>query len=91
MTAYVVVLYMGLTPDYAYENVCEGLMNKLRKNKYHLETGFVGTPYLCHVLSENGMNDVAYHLLLEKGYPGMAVRGAHGSDHCMGTLELRYA
>ena len=24
MTAYVVVLYMGLTPDYAYENVCEG-------------------------------------------------------------------
>ena len=70
MTAYVVVLYMGLTPDYAYENVCEGLMNKLRKNRYHLETGFVGTPYLCQVLSENGMNDLAYHLLLEKGYPG---------------------
>lgn len=70
MTAYVVVLYMGLVPEYAYENVCRGLMNKLKKNKYHLETGFVGTPYLCRVLSENGMNDLAYHLLLEKGYPG---------------------
>lgn len=70
MTAYVVVLYMGLTPDYARENVCRGLLNKLKKNRYHLNTGFVGTPYLCRVLSENGMNDLAYHLLLEKGFPG---------------------
>lgn len=70
MTAYVVVLYMGLTPDYAYEKVCKGLLNKLKKNRYHLNTGFVGTPYLCRMLSENGMNDLAYHLLLEKGYPG---------------------
>lgn len=70
MTAYVVVLFMGLTPDYAYEKVCKGLLNKLKKNFYHLETGFVGTPYLARVLSENGMNELSYHLLLEKGYPG---------------------
>lgn len=69
-TAYVVVLYMGLTPDYAYEKVCRGLLNRLKKNFYHLDTGFVGTPYLCRMLSENGMNDLAYHLLQEKGYPG---------------------
>ncbi|MGN0361639.1 MAG: family 78 glycoside hydrolase catalytic domain [Bilifractor sp.] len=70
MTAYVVVLYMGLTPDYALENVRKGLLNKLARNNYHLETGFVGTPYLMRVLSDNGMNDCAYHLLLEKGFPG---------------------
>lgn len=70
MTAYVVVLYMGLTPDFAYEQTKKGLFEKLRRNRYHLETGFVGTPYLCRVLSDNGMNDMAYHLLLEKGYPG---------------------
>lgn len=70
MTAYVVVLYMGLTPDFAYEKVCKGLKNRLKKNFYHLDTGFVGTPYLCRVLSENGMNELAYHLLMEKGYPG---------------------
>ena len=69
-TAYVVVLYMGLTPDFAYEKVCRGLLNRLKKNFYHLDTGFVGTPYLCRMLSENGMNDLAYHLLQEKGYPG---------------------
>ncbi len=70
MTAYVVVLYMGLTPDFALEKVRRGLLNRLKKNRYHLDTGFVGTPYLCRVLSENGMNEVAYHLLMEKGYPG---------------------
>ena len=70
MTAYVVVLYMGLTPDFALEKVRSGLLNKLARNRYHLETGFVGTPYLMRVLSDNGMNDCAYHLLLEKGFPG---------------------
>lgn len=70
MTAYVVVLYMGLTPDFAHEATCKGLLKKLKENRYHLNTGFVGTPYLCRVLSENGMNDIAYHLLLEKGFPG---------------------
>lgn len=69
-TAYVVALYMGLTPEFAYEKVCRGLLNRLKKNFYHLDTGFVGTPYLCRMLSENGMNDLAYHLLQEKGYPG---------------------
>ncbi|MDO4337759.1 MAG: family 78 glycoside hydrolase catalytic domain [Eubacteriales bacterium] len=70
MTAHVVVLYMGLTPEFAYKKTCEGLLELLKKNKYHLNTGFVGTPYLCPVLSENGMNDIAYRLLMEKGYPG---------------------
>lgn len=70
MTAHVVVLYMGLTPDFAYEKTCAGLLEILKKNKYHLNTGFVGTPYLCPVLSQNGMNDIAYRLLMEKGFPG---------------------
>nr|MCR5625796.1 family 78 glycoside hydrolase catalytic domain [Lachnospiraceae bacterium] len=70
MTAYVIVLYFGLTPEEYKERVRRGLLRKLQRNRYHLETGFVGTPYLCRVLSENGMNDLAYHLLMEKGYPG---------------------
>ena len=70
MTAYVVVLYMGLCPEEYKERARLGLLSKLKKNFYHLETGFVGTPYLCRVLSGNGMNELAYRLLLEKGYPG---------------------
>lgn len=70
MTAYVLTLYLGLVPEENRERACEGLLGRLKKNRYHLGTGFVGTPYLCRVLTENGMNDLAYHLLLEKGYPG---------------------
>ena len=69
-TAHVAALYFGLVPDGALERTRRGLMNRLQKNFYHLDTGFVGTPYLCRVLSENGMNELAYHLLMEKGYPG---------------------
>lgn len=35
----------------------------------HLMTGFVGTPYLLHALSENGYQDIAYSLLLREEFP----------------------
>ena len=35
-----------------------------------LKTGFVGTPLLGNVLTENGMSDLAYHLLLNEEFPG---------------------
>lgn len=70
MTAYVLALYMGLFPEGKERLTEEGLYRKLRENHYHLETGFVGTPYLLRVLSEHGMNDLAYHLLLTEEYPG---------------------
>lgn len=35
----------------------------------HLQTGFLGTPYLLHALSENGYGDLAYELLLRREYP----------------------
>jgi alpha-L-rhamnosidase len=34
-----------------------------------LTTGFLGTPHLCHVLSNNGHLDVAYALLVQETYP----------------------
>lgn len=35
-----------------------------------LKTGFTGMPLMCPILSENGMNDLAYTLLLNEDYPG---------------------
>ena len=35
-----------------------------------LKTGFVGTPLLGNVLTENGMEDIAMKLLLNEEYPG---------------------
>ncbi len=46
-------------------------LEKLFKDSGHkLRTGFVGTPLLCNVLSENGYDDLAYELLLNEEYPG---------------------
>ena len=45
------------------------LIARLNKDKTHLRTGFVGTPYLCRVLSNIGANDLAYRLLLNEDYP----------------------
>lgn len=45
------------------------LRKKLEANKMYLNTGFVGTAYLCRALSENGANDCAYTLFLNDNYP----------------------
>jgi alpha-L-rhamnosidase len=36
----------------------------------YLQTGFVGTPYALHVLSDIGRTDLAYRLLERTDYPG---------------------
>jgi alpha-L-rhamnosidase len=68
-TGYVLALFMGLVPDAFYERVKDDFITRLRKDKVHLRTGFVGTPYLCRVLSNIGANEYAYKLLLNEDYP----------------------
>ncbi|MBR3767380.1 MAG: family 78 glycoside hydrolase catalytic domain [Clostridia bacterium] len=65
-TACVLALHFGL-----YNNK-EPLAQQLTDlvNSYgHLTTGFVGTPYLLHVLSDIGENELAYKLLLRDEFP----------------------
>jgi alpha-L-rhamnosidase len=45
------------------------LVEDIKSRKNHLSTGFLGTPYLCKVLSDNGRADVAYDLLFQETYP----------------------
>jgi len=45
------------------------LADMIRQNGTKLKTGFTGTPYLLHALSDNGYADLAYDLLLQKEYP----------------------
>lgn len=68
-TAYILALFMDLVPEGKRERVINDLRERLVKDKVHLKTGFVGTPYICRVLSENGYNDLAYTLLLNEDYP----------------------
>jgi alpha-L-rhamnosidase len=68
-TAAVVSLFMDLMADKDRERVAARLHALLKANNFYLKTGFVGTPYLCRVLSANGYNDTAYKLLLNEQFP----------------------
>ena len=45
------------------------LAERIRIDNCKLTTGFVGTPVLCPALSENGLNEYAYTLLLQTECP----------------------
>ncbi len=66
-TGYVLALHFHLTP--MRERAVEELVRLIREKGNHLTTGFVGTPYLCKTLSDNGYGELAYELLLQKTYP----------------------
>lgn len=68
-TAYVLALHFDLLPEYLRPLAAKRLAEEIRQGQYHLTTGFVGTPYLCHVLSRYGYTDVAYELLNQESYP----------------------
>ena len=68
-TAYVLALQFGLLPEPLRAKAAAHLVDDIRRRENHLSTGFLGTPYLCHVLSDHGYTDVAYDLLLQKSYP----------------------
>lgn len=68
-TAQIVTLYFGLAPKQYRKNVISDLLRLLEKENGHLVTGFVGTPYFCHALSQNGCLDEAYDLLLKDDFP----------------------
>lgn len=46
------------------------LLKLFEESGNKLKTGFVGTPLLCNVLSDNGLDSLAYGLLLNEEYPG---------------------
>jgi alpha-L-rhamnosidase len=68
-TAHILSLMFGLVPEEYKERTIKGLIKLLDDNDGHLQTGFLGTPYFCHVLSRNGRLKEAYDLLLKEDYP----------------------
>lgn len=67
-TAHVLALAYGLAPD--RERMQKGLRHQFARSGNRLRTGFTGTPLLCPTFSENGMDDLAYEVLLREDFPG---------------------
>ncbi len=68
-TAYVLALNFDMLPESLRNQAAARLAENVKSYGNHLTTGFLGTPYLCHVLSRYGYTDVAYKLLLQDTYP----------------------
>ncbi len=66
-TSYAVPLQARLFND--NELAVKRLVESVEDNDYILNTGFIGTPYLCLSLSEGGRDDVAYKLFEQTEYP----------------------
>jgi alpha-L-rhamnosidase len=68
-TAYVLALHFSLLDAAETDAAFSSLVRDIEARGYHLATGFVGTPYLMHVLTHHGRLDLAYRLLLQTTPP----------------------
>jgi alpha-L-rhamnosidase len=64
-------LYFDMIPGKSKKKVLQNTANIITvKNKGHLSTGLVGVQWLMRGLTENGMENLAYHLAANTTYPG---------------------
>jgi alpha-L-rhamnosidase len=68
-TAYVLALNFDMLPESLRPLIAQRLVDNIKDYGIQLTTGFLGTPYLCHVLTRFGYDDIAYKLLFRDEYP----------------------
>ena len=87
-TEHCVALCLGLAED--PQKTADSLA-KLVQTAGRMETGFVGTPYLLHALSDYGYGELAYELLLREEYPSWLYSVTKGAttvwEHWDGIME----
>ncbi|MBD5495391.1 MAG: family 78 glycoside hydrolase catalytic domain [Lachnospiraceae bacterium] len=66
---YVRPLYMGLLSEKDAKTAAKDLNELVSRNNYHLNTGFLTTPWLCRVLADYGYIETAYKVLLQEDTP----------------------
>ena len=88
-TEHVLAVHFRLAED--LRSTADALADMVIRDGKQLRTGFVGTPYLLHVLSNYGHHELAYDLLLRKAYPGWLYSVGKGAttiwEHWDGIME----
>lgn len=67
--AIAIILHFNLCDEKDKQKLVNALVELIDLNGMRMTTGFLGTPYLLHALSENGRSDIAYKLLLQEKAP----------------------
>ncbi|MFO7611498.1 MAG: family 78 glycoside hydrolase catalytic domain [Clostridia bacterium] len=68
-TGLILALLFNLVEDKHRKELIEKLEKNIKRHNDHMVAGFVGASYLSHVLSGNGLHELAGKLLLQKNYP----------------------
>lgn len=76
---YVRPIAFGLLDGKEAQTAADTLANMVAENNYHLNTGFLATPYLCRVLADYGHTETAYKLLLQDTCPSWLYPVKHGA------------
>lgn len=76
---YVRPIAFGLLDEAESQAAADQLAKMVADNNYHLNTGFLSTPFLCRVLSDYGHTDTAYRLLLQDTVPSWLYPVKHGA------------
>lgn len=82
-TAYVLAIHADLFDEHEVPCAAGHLVSDIEARGGHLSTGFLGTPYVLHVLSRTGHLDVAYRLLLQDKFPSWLYPLLHGEATTM--------
>lgn len=78
-TAITLIVHFNLCTDREKPDLINKLARMIHKNGDRMTTGFVGTPYILHVLSDNGHTDLAYKLLMQEKNPSWLYSVCHGA------------
>ena len=78
-TFYALAFGLDLVPAEMKSKVAEQFVAALAKEKDHIATGFLGTPFILFALQEAGHPELAYKLVLNKTYPGWLQQVIWGS------------
>lgn len=88
-TEHILAVHFRLAED--LQKTADDLAALIMKDGCQIRTGFVGTPYILHVLSEYGHSDIAYRLFLRREYPSWLFSVEQGAttiwEHWDGIME----
>lgn len=80
VTANLLPLYFGITPDNEKEAVFNNIYNKIKRvDKMHISTGVIGTQWLMRGLTGFQRSDIAYTLASNKTYPSWGYMAENGA------------
>ncbi|MGN1104203.1 MAG: family 78 glycoside hydrolase catalytic domain [Candidatus Coproplasma sp.] len=68
-TAAVLALHFNLCEERHRQRILKGLVENIHRHNDHIVTGFIGTPYILHVLSENGEHELAGKIVRQEDFP----------------------